>query len=255
MGQPTGLDLYPYNPSTAATAIFAVLYGLLAIYHSYLCFIYSRSVSYKHRYTIPLVVAACFSTAGYATRAASIKSPGNISLYAISSSWIVISPIFVCASLYLLVAHLIRRCLPAEHQSFFKVSSRWIGRLFITSDVLSFLTQASGSGVAASGNWQGNLKIVGTDVLLVGLALQLATFTFFLLVTWRFVCRVRALNTIEFDIATKRVLKGVWIASAFVEVSHRRSKTVTCPMGLEVWNAGPTDLSFRGIDSINLPSH
>jgi len=220
MGLPTAENIYSYRPSLAASILFNILYGGLIIPHFTLSCYRCRHKVMKHRYTICLLVAAIISTAGYSIRTPSIENPSNVGLYAASASLIVISPIFVCATLYLLLARLIQLYLPARHQTFFHVSPRLLGKLFITSDVISFMTQGSGSGIAASGNWQGNSRTVGVDVLLVGLALQLATFTFFLVVTWRFVCRVRVTAKPVFNTNLTKVMTGVWIAAFFVEVSR-----------------------------------
>lgn len=220
------LDLYFYSPSTALAIVFSILYLLLTLTHGYINFISTRHVPLKHKYTIPLSIAALISTAGWSIRIASIHNLSSIPLYAVSASYIVISPIFVCATLYLLLTRLIRASLPEENraQRFFGISPKWLGRVFITSDVFSFLTQCSGSGIASSGNWEGDLKNVGTNVLLVGLALQLATFTTFLCVSWCFVRRVRAVNggkggqSSGLTPGVQMVVKGVWVAGAFVQV-------------------------------------
>lgn len=248
-------SLYPFSPSTAAAILFTVLYGLLATHHTYMHTIYprrqrpnpstSRPSKCRHNYTIPTAIAAWLSTTGYALRIASIQQSNNISLYASSSGMIVIAPIFVCATLYLLLARLIRRCLPpspavtpkannsranqppSPSQTFLKIPAPWIGRLFLTSDVLSFLTQASGSSLAASANWAGSEARIGTHILLLGLALQLATFSAFIVLLWRFVCRVRALAQREgsgnesrsgFEPKVKQVLVGVGLASVAIEI-------------------------------------
>ena len=85
------------------------------------------------------------------------------------------------------------------------------------------MTQGAGSGIAASGNWEGSSKTAGIDVLLVGLALQLSTFTFFLVVVWQFVCRVRMVEGENFEPNLKKMLRGVFIAAIFVEVSRAAS--------------------------------
>ncbi|KAK5052038.1 hypothetical protein LTR84_002842 [Exophiala bonariae] len=212
------LNLYFYNPSTALAVVFSVLYFLLTLYHFHISILYARKQPIKHRYTIPLFVAALISTAGWSVRIASIKNKSSIPLYATSASYVVISPIFVCATLYLLLTRLIRSSLPeGPAQVFFHIPPRWLGRMFITSDIFSFLTQCSGSGIASSGNWEGNLKDVGTNVLLVGLALQLATFSTFLLVLGRVVRRVDRSRDIGFDPRVKKVILGVWIAGFFVQ--------------------------------------
>jgi hypothetical protein len=218
MGLPTASDLYTYNPSTEAAIVFNVLYGLFIGPHFILSCCRCRSRPIKHRYTVCLMIAAVISNAGYGVRTASVNHRGNVSLYATSSSLIVVSPIFVCATLYLLLARMIQLYLPVRHQIFFNFSPQLIGKLFIGSDVLSFMMQGAGSGIAASGNWQGSSKTAGVDVLLVGLALQLATFTIFLVVTWQFMCRLRMVDGGGFEPSLKKMLTGVWIAAIFVEV-------------------------------------
>jgi RTA1 like protein len=236
-------SLYPFHPSTAAAILFTVLYFLLAAHHTYIQAIYPRlrlrrhnhasnnpCRGGRHNYTIPTALAAGLSTSGYALRIASIKMDSEIGIYASSSSLIVISPIFVCATLYLLIARLIRRSLPPtssntrnskdglQHpQRFFKVPPLWIGRLFITSDVLSFLTQGGGTSIAAGGNWEGDSAKIGTNILLLGLSLQLATFTAFIVLLWRFVCRVRIVEGAS-EPNIKKLLVGVVVASACIEV-------------------------------------
>ena len=221
MAQPTIDNIYPYKPSLAAAAVFTGLYAVWLIWHTYLAFWLPRSQTYKHRYTIPLFVATLLSTAGYLVRIISCNNLSSIPLYATSASYIVIAPIFVCATLYLLLKYLVNLCLPTgPDQVLFRINPRWLGRIFICSDVFSFLTQAAGSGIASSGNWEGNTKDIGVNILLVGLALQLGTFTFYLGFLWRFVCRVRKVEEAGFNPCVRKVLTGIWIASAFVQVSN-----------------------------------
>jgi hypothetical protein len=237
MGLPTASDLYTYDPSAAAAILFDVLYGLCIGPHFFLSCCRCRSRPIKHRYTICLLIAATISTTGYSIRTASIqvKNRGNVGLYAASSSLIVISPIFVCATLYLLLACLIQVYLPLRNQTFFHVSPRLLGKLFILSDVISFMTQGAGSAIAASGNWEGSSKTAGINVLLVGLALQLFTFTFFLFVFWQFMCRVRMVEGESFEPNLKKMLRGVVIAAMFVEVSELPQHSRTVGEGAYLW--------------------
>ena len=216
------LNLYFYHPSTALAITCSILYLTLSLWHGHINFVSSRHVSQKHRYTIPLFVACLISTAGWAVRIISIHELSSVPLYAISASFIVTSPIFVCATLYLLLKHLIHTTLPSENrlQVFFRISPPCLGRVFITSDIFSFLTQCSGSGIASSGNWEGDLKTVGTNVLLFGLCLQLATFSAFLLMLGMFERRVKAHKEIGLNPCVRRVVKGTWTAGFFVQVSQ-----------------------------------
>ncbi|ETN47152.1 uncharacterized protein HMPREF1541_01343 [Cyphellophora europaea CBS 101466] len=219
MGQPTEDNIYGYDASQAAAIVFSVLNSILLFYHSYLCFYRPCRSRYKHRYTIPLFVACVLATAGYSIRVVSVDQPDDVSLYATSSSYVVISPIFVCATLYWQLKYLILLLLPkGPHQRLFGINPLWVGRIFITSDILSFLTQGSGSGIASSGNWEGNQKDIGEGVLIGGLTLQLLTFTVYLIFMFKLVHRVHALPETSFPADVRKVLTGVWIAATFVQI-------------------------------------
>lgn len=83
-----------------------------------------------------------------------------------------LAPLLVAAGNYICLGRLIICALPCDSQRLFNLNPRFITKVFVTSDVLSFLVQASGSGVASSQNWTGK---AGIDMLLAGLALQLTT--------------------------------------------------------------------------------
>lgn len=74
---------------------------------------------------------------------------------------------------------------PTRHRIFF-IPAHLITRTFVGFDILSFLIQASGTSIASSGNWEGSEAKVGTNVLIGGLGLQVATFVWFLAIVARF---------------------------------------------------------------------
>ncbi|PKX89276.1 putative RTA1 domain protein [Aspergillus novofumigatus IBT 16806] len=163
-------SIYFYNPSLAASVLFAIIYIIPLIYQSYMTFIFPRKArTPRTNYFIPTVIGAALEVAGYATRCASVQKPANIGLYAVSSTIIVIAPVFVCASLYML-----------------------LGKLEASSDggakkPAAFLRggRGSGSGIASSGNWEGSTKDTGIGVLIGGLVLQIVTFaTYLVIMVW-----------------------------------------------------------------------
>lgn len=234
-------SLYPYTPSLGAAILFTALYSVLAVVHIYLQLLHPwlrnrttednnpNRLRRRHNHTIPTAIAAVLSTAGFAGRIVSTRHLSSIGLYAMSSSLIVISPIFVCASLYLLLSRLIGRCLPAtaaggrtttirRPQTFCKIPPRRLGWIFVTSDVVSFLTQACGISIAAGAEWEGDSAEIGTHILRLGLCLQLLTFTIYIfMLWWRFVRRVKLVQG-GFEPRVKSLLVGVAIACVSVEV-------------------------------------
>ena len=211
--------IYFYHPSQAAAIVFQVLFSILSGSHLFQSVIVPYRRAIKHRYTIPLFIAAALSTAGYGVRIGSIQTPSDIGQYATSASLIVVAPIFVCATLYLQLAYMLRHCIhDVKEQKVFGITPCWLGRIFISSDISSFLLQGAGSGIAASNNWTGNTKSIGVNLLLTGLAGQLATFTVFLVLLWRFGSLLRSSSNTTYGKAEKRIVQSIWIAGIFVQV-------------------------------------
>ncbi|KAK2798778.1 hypothetical protein FQN51_007454 [Onygenales sp. PD_10] len=227
-------SIYFYPPSLAASILFTALYALPTIFLLYTTLLAPRRANpiYRHaRFFIPLCIGAVLEVAGYAVRIISIKKPANIPLYAVHSSLVVIAPVFICASLYLLVGRLVRAGLASEsggggddegkkgrNQRIFGISPAWLPRIFVASDILSFLTQASGSGIASVGNFKGNMKEMGTDVLIGGLALQMVTFSVFLGIVGRFEYRAKQARGGVVEEGVRKVLIGIYVAGFFILV-------------------------------------
>lgn len=104
-----------------------------------------------------------------------------------------IGPLFLAASNYLLLGRLLLCVLlsdtPSQIPKIYHISATKITKIFVGCDILSFLIQLSGSGIASSKNWEGNTKDVGVNVLIVGLVTQLITILAFLGILVRFSIR------------------------------------------------------------------
>lgn len=219
---PPGESIYFYNPSLAASILFTILYFFPFLYHLYMTILAPRAGKYnRFGYFIPILIGALLEVAGYATRSASVQQPSDVPLYAASSTLIVLAPVFVCASLYVLTRRLIQsgsggekpgyifnRCIPVS----------WLPTIFITLDIISCLTQGSGSGIASAGDWEGNEKDTGVGVLIGGLVLQLVTFTGFLVIVVSFHVEMKMQGR-EVERGVRKVLLGIYIAGTFIMVS------------------------------------
>ncbi|KAJ5734627.1 hypothetical protein N7533_013030 [Penicillium manginii] len=168
-------SIYSYKPSLAASILFTVLYFGPSIYHLYALILAPLQGKFQRSgHFTPLLIGAFLEVFGYGIRCASLKQPDNIPLYAVSATLIVIAPVFVCASLYLLMDRLIwtgdhgKTSERSTKSLFIKIRRRWLPRIFVSLDVISCLTQASGSGIASSGDWEGSQKDTGTGVLIGG---------------------------------------------------------------------------------------
>ncbi|GAM42019.1 RTA1 domain protein [Talaromyces pinophilus] len=242
-------SIYFYDPSLAASILFTILYMLPFGYHLYMS-VLARYFSGRYNrvgYFVPIMIGAGIEIVAYATRAASVKSPDDVGLYATSSSLIVIAPVLVCASLYILIGRLIGSTGKRPLLFGGRVSSIWIPRIFVTSDILSFLTQASGSGLASSNDWTGSTKDAGIGVLIFGLALQLVTFLLFLVLVIWYDVRVGPTKSSGRD-EVRSVLTGIYISGFFITVSKPSTGALERKQSNEITDRQQVRLIYRLIE-------
>jgi hypothetical protein len=136
----------------------------------------------------------------------------------------VVAPLFLAANNYLLLGRLLLCVLPSNNSSqipkIFRISATKITKIFVGCDILSFLIQVSGSGIASSNNWQGNTKDIGVNVLIVGLATQLATMLVFLGILARFSKRTSRKDKVRQDapVEWKNVFVSVIVSCVLILV-------------------------------------
>ncbi|KAL6232439.1 hypothetical protein BDW75DRAFT_19661 [Aspergillus navahoensis] len=241
-------SVFFYDPSLAATVLFSILYIIPFVYHIYISCTSHKKTSgkyFRYSYSAPIIIAAFIEITAYGQRAGSTQSTQDIGTFASSQTLIVLAPVLVCASLYVLLGRIIRstctfqerdrspsrrrtgtgtrreeeeeaggteKCAETKVGGIVRVSH--LPKIFITLDVAAMLTQGGGSAIAAAGEWKGTLEDIGTGVLIGGLALQVATFTVFLSVVVAFHREILRHG----EEGMEMVLRGVYIAGLFIMI-------------------------------------
>ncbi|OKL62593.1 hypothetical protein UA08_02373 [Talaromyces atroroseus] len=172
--------LYRYTPSIAAAAVFAGIFFLLAILHTVLLF------RYRARFFTPYIVGLLFETAGYIARIFSHYDTVALGPYIVQTMLILVAPPLFAASIYMTLGRLILH-LDAESESLLRV--KYIAKIFVVGDVISFLLQCGGGGYMAAGSL--SAMEVGADIVVGGLAVQLLFFGFFIVASAIFHYRVK----------------------------------------------------------------
>ncbi|KAG7285716.1 hypothetical protein NEMBOFW57_008010 [Staphylotrichum longicolle] len=173
-----GFKLYRYDPSLAANIVFIVLFAAATAGHIFLL------VRKKVWYFIPFVLGCTFETIGYVGRAIAAKEAPDFSLsvYILQTLLILLGPALLAASIYMILARLIR-LLGAEEYAL--VRTTWMTKIFVTGDVISFLAQGAGGGLLAKAKTKDDQKL-GESVILGGLGIQILFFGFFIITTVTF---------------------------------------------------------------------
>ncbi|KFY03682.1 hypothetical protein O988_01308 [Pseudogymnoascus sp. VKM F-3808] len=208
-----GESIWTYDPNFPVSIVFAAFYAIPLFVQTYQTFI-----RYRSYYFWVVFAGALLEVGGYAARTVAIKHLDQIPPYAVQSSLVIIAPIFIGAGDYMLVSRLCLAVLPSHLIRIYGFSTRKLTRIFISADIISFLIQVSGSGIASSGNWEGSNATLGQNVLIAGLATQLLTFLFFVGILRRFHQLANTEGREDAPRGWRKVLHAVYATSALVIV-------------------------------------
>ena len=117
------------------------------------------------------------------------SNPESKGIYIAEYLFVVLSPCGFIAANYVLLGRLSRWIRCDKH---LLIKPQKITLVFVLSDVVTFLVQATGGSVSVSNS--ATLSLTGSRIFLAGLALQLLSFLFFSLLYIRFLWRVYKLE-------------------------------------------------------------
>ncbi|KAH6655873.1 RTA1 like protein-domain-containing protein [Truncatella angustata] len=177
-----GYLYYHYNPSVAGAVIFAVLFTVASGRHL------QQIIQSRSWFFIPFLIGCLVEAGGYVARLLSAKQTPNWTLmpYILQSIMTLLGPTFFAASIYMVLGRLIR-LLEADRYSL--IRTRWLTKFFLLGDILSFFGQGGGGGMLATAKTPSSQSL-GNNVILLGLAIQVLFFGFFMVVTLVFHVRL-----------------------------------------------------------------
>ncbi|KAA8895871.1 RTA1 like protein-domain-containing protein [Sphaerosporella brunnea] len=202
-----GEAYYHYIPSLAAALIFAVLFAITTFFHLY------QLVRTRTWYFLPMVVGGTMEAIGYVARIMGHSNQSSLPPYIVQALLLLIAPALFAASIYMILGRLITRI---NATSYSPISTRWLTKLFVCGDVMSFLLQGAGGGMMGGGSASG--ARLGQRVILVGLFAQILFFSLFVVVAVVVHVRVNRAGTaaiVEVP-GWRRLLKALYVASALI---------------------------------------
>ncbi|EED17671.1 RTA1 domain protein, putative [Talaromyces stipitatus ATCC 10500] len=199
--------LYRYTPSITAASIFAAVFLLITIFHcirlwrcraySFIPFIIGLLCenslppsSWKEFKFTRMINKAIFNVtvecAGYIARIFSHFNTTALGPYIVQTMLILVAPPLFAASIYMTLGRVIGTL---NSQQLSIVPVRFLTRIFVVGDVISFLLQCGGGGYMAAGTV--SAMNTGANIVIGGLAIQLLFFGFFVVVSAVFHWRVK----------------------------------------------------------------
>ncbi|KAF5584627.1 RTM1 [Fusarium subglutinans] len=169
-GVDDGFSLYHYHPSIAAAVIVALIFIGITILHFW------QLIQKRCWFMIPLAIGGILEVIGYAARAKSGQESPNWTLgpYIIQAIFLLVAPALFAASIYMELGRII---IMVEGESRSLIPLKWLTKMFVVEDVVSFLLQAGGTLEAVDN---------GAKIIIGGLFVQLVFFGLFIVVAVAF---------------------------------------------------------------------
>ncbi|KAH7105315.1 RTA1-domain-containing protein [Auriculariales sp. MPI-PUGE-AT-0066] len=142
---------------------------------------------YKTKWMLAMTIGCYTFAIGLALRFGLHSDPHGRGLYIAEYLFVVLSPCAFIAAEYVLLGRLARFLRADQH---LLVSPQKITRVFVTSDIVTFLIQACGGAISASARTDPKKNELGSHLFLAGLAAQLFSFVVFLGVFTHFLIRL-----------------------------------------------------------------
>ncbi|EEU39233.1 uncharacterized protein NECHADRAFT_42828 [Fusarium vanettenii 77-13-4] len=202
-----GYHLWNYIPSRPAAITFIVVFTILTVGHIW------RMLRHKMWFCIPFVVGGAFEVIGYVLRALAYDKTGELIPYVLQSSFLLLGPVLFAASLYMTLGRVIRA---VDGEALSLVPLRWLTRIFVAGDVISFIVQASGAAIKSQ--VKDNNPAVGTNIVVGGLVFQVIIFGIFMVVAAVFNRRFRKSNgsSRTQDVPWQAALNMLYATSAMI---------------------------------------
>ncbi|KAF2760807.1 hypothetical protein EJ05DRAFT_491737 [Pseudovirgaria hyperparasitica] len=174
--------IYGYTPSLPLCILALALFSAALLAHTLLLL--------RHRtyYLSTLPLGLAFEITGYAARTlSSQRSPYSVPYFVIQYFFIVTAPVFISAAIYTLVSVLMVRFGGAG--GILGLGPRAVLWLFITCDILTTTIQIAGAALVGTAYSNRRDPTTPNNILLAGLAIQVATFAAFFVVLGLFIRR------------------------------------------------------------------
>ncbi|KAI9682299.1 MAG: hypothetical protein M1817_000353 [Caeruleum heppii] len=173
--------IYGYTPSLVLAVLGIVLFALSSLLHAYQVF------RYRTWWFSAVAVGCLGEIVGYVFRLRSTKNPYAVISFVVQYFFLVVMPCLLAASVYAILGKLIRRL----GRQYSVLGPRPVIWIFVAFDLVCTAVQVVGAakiGVAQSNRQD---PTTANNILLVGLAVQVFSFTCFLALYLAFLVRAR----------------------------------------------------------------
>ncbi|KAH6871495.1 RTA1 like protein-domain-containing protein [Thelonectria olida] len=202
--------LYHYDPTKAGSITFVLLFIATTAFHFWKLF---RTRCW---FMVPLALGGVFELIGYAARCKSGTESPNWTLgpYIIQAILLLVAPALFAASIYMELGRIVTM---VEGERLILIPKKWMTKIFVTGDVMSFFLQGGGGGYQAAGSLEALNN--GAKVIIGGLFVQLICFGVFIVIAIGFDRSIRKAPTSRSHIVPwKKHMMVLYVGSILIMV-------------------------------------
>ncbi|ORY42468.1 RTA1 like protein [Rhizoclosmatium globosum] len=205
---PDGSPNYENSPFGAKPMIELAYMGA-AVWFAILVAHVSLAIRHRTSYMTAAIIGCLFETFGYSTRILAIRNPFQTATYASQQSFIILGPTLIAATQYVMLEKIIlgptliaatqyvmlEKIIHFSYPSASPIRHYLITRIFVVSDVITFIVQCGGSAFLVAASTSPSQVTLGTNILLAGIGLQMASFLAYLAIAIVFYKRATVLES------------------------------------------------------------
>ncbi|EFQ97005.1 hypothetical protein MGYG_00048 [Nannizzia gypsea CBS 118893] len=264
--------LYLYYPSFGAAIAFSVLFGVVMIAH------FIQATFYKAGFVWVVLMGATWECAGFVVRSIGTRDQQSSGIATTAQLFILLSPLWVNAFDYMVLARMIHFYIPSRTIGIFKPAM--LAKIFVVLDFGAFIIQLVGGGMAGPGQTP-EAAMRGIHIYMGGIGIQEFFILLFLILAVQFHRQMLHLEHTGRLLESKRtwrpLLYSLYISLLFITVriiyrliefssGHTASNPIpyhewymyvfdAAPMlvAIGVWNVTHPGKSIRGPDA-KMPS-
>ena len=155
--------LWVYFPNFAAAVAFSILFGILTIVHL------TQAVVYRNGFCWVVITASLWEMGAYAFRALGSKNQQSSGIATVAQILVLVAPIWVNAFAYMVFARMVHFYSPTRKVWF--LSPSILALVFVTLDIVSFVVQLIGGGMAGPGA-SADAQKKGLNIYMGGIGMQ-----------------------------------------------------------------------------------
>ncbi|OOQ83630.1 RTA1 domain protein [Penicillium brasilianum] len=198
---PIDLAYINYQPNIPANVLFLVIFGLLLAAQIALG-TWCRTWTYMGAMTAGLILEIL----GYIGRVMMHSNPFDFNAFLLYLICLTLAPAFFTAAIYVCLG----RIVIVYGEDISRIRPRMYTILFVTCDIIALVLQAAGGAITSIANSdQKSLSDTGVNIMIAGLAFQVASLTLFIVLASEFALRVRRSSEDVKNASTASVRSGL----------------------------------------------